>query len=156
MKYSLDTEFLENGSSLTLVSLALVSDDGREYYAEVAGIDFTSANHWVKRNVLPRLNQDPACVKTRAQIRADVLSFVSDASPVFWGYFSAFDWVLLTQLIGDFDTCERDAPHWPKLCLDLEQGRQMTGFILRPQQTGQHHALEDARWVMAELARLDL
>lgn len=154
MTYCIDTEFLEDGCSLTLLSLALVSADGREYYAEVEGVDLTPANAWVAQNVLPHLGQDRACVKARSTIRAELLSFVNDPEPVFWGYFSAFDWVLLTQLIGDFETCRRDAPQWPMLCLDLEQARRMHGFTLQGQAAQSHHALSDARWTMAELKRL--
>jgi hypothetical protein len=37
-RYFLDTEFIDNGHAepIHLVSLALVCDDGREYYAEIA------------------------------------------------------------------------------------------------------------------------
>lgn len=33
MKYFLDTEFIEDGVTIDLISIGIVSDDGREFYA---------------------------------------------------------------------------------------------------------------------------
>ena len=85
MKYALDTEFIEDGHSLTLLSVGLVAEDGREYYAEVADVDHGRANAWVPANVLTHMRQLPEALKTRQQIRGDLLSFIGDDSPTFWG-----------------------------------------------------------------------
>ncbi len=154
MKYALDTEFLENGRTVLLLSIGIVAEDGREYYAEVAGVDYAQANPWVQEHVLPQLGQDSRSVRTCSQIRADLLSFIGDSVPEFWGYYSAYDWVLLTQLIGDFAAYQQTVPSWPKICFDLEQEIRMRGFSLQTQQADHHHALADARWILTEIKRL--
>jgi hypothetical protein len=52
-----DTEFIEDGSTIDLISLGLVADDGREYYAvnSEAPWDRIKEHDWLVRNVLPSL-----------------------------------------------------------------------------------------------------
>lgn len=61
MKYFLDTEFIEqgHGNPIQLVSIGVVAEDGREYYAINSGFDPDSANEWVRQNVLPSLGELP-------------------------------------------------------------------------------------------------
>jgi hypothetical protein len=41
-----------------------------------------------------------------------------DEHPVFWGYFSAYDWIAFNWLFGSTD----ELPfHYPQLCLDIKQ-----------------------------------
>mgnify|MGYP007132577418 CR=1 FL=1 len=44
MRYFLDTEFQEDGETIRLISLALVADDGREFYAQAAEYDPAGAS----------------------------------------------------------------------------------------------------------------
>jgi hypothetical protein len=55
VRYFLDTEF--NGFGGTLLSLALVPEDGEEFYAIIASDD--PLHPWVERNVIPYLNHVP-------------------------------------------------------------------------------------------------
>lgn len=55
MRYFLDTEFIEDGKTIDLISIGIVCEDGREYYAQCADATFTNANDWVARNVLIHL-----------------------------------------------------------------------------------------------------
>lgn len=54
-KYFLDTEFIENGVTIDLVSIGLVCEDGREYYAQSLDANHSAAGDWVARCVLPHL-----------------------------------------------------------------------------------------------------
>ena len=56
MKFYLDTEF--NGFEGELISLALVSEQGHEWY-EVLSHDHLKIDNWVKENVMPILNKKP-------------------------------------------------------------------------------------------------
>lgn len=56
MKFYLDTEF--NGFGGELISLALVSEQGHEWY-EVLNYEHLEIDDWVKENVIPVLNKDP-------------------------------------------------------------------------------------------------
>jgi len=55
MKYFIDTEFIEDGVILDLISLAIVSEDDRELYFCNSGARLMRADTWVKDNVLKHL-----------------------------------------------------------------------------------------------------
>lgn len=52
-----DTEFLEDGRTIDLISIGMVAGDGREYYAvnSDANWDLIRKNDWLVRNVVPSL-----------------------------------------------------------------------------------------------------
>ncbi len=149
MRYFLDLEFGETGDkpgspTIDLISIAIVCEDGREYYAESSEYDKRNFNNWVKDNVLPRLGSIKA--KDRDVISLDIIRFIgSDAAPEFWGYYCAYDWVTLCWLYG----CMVDLPtNFPMVCMDLQQWWIQLGRpdIKPPQPDNQHLALADARW----------
>ena len=97
MKYFLDTEFIENGMTIDLISIGVVADDGREYYAINSECDFSKASDWVLQNVLHPMGLDETgfsignCseswvsanyknsysqAKTKDQIAFDVMAFL--------------------------------------------------------------------------------
>jgi len=59
-RYFLDTEFIESVGSIDLISIALVCDDGRHYYAISNEFDTQAAwdHEWVRENVLWPLFQE--------------------------------------------------------------------------------------------------
>lgn len=58
MLYFLDTEFIENGQTIDLISIGIISDDGREYYAINKNYNFIEADKWVRENVLKPIGLD--------------------------------------------------------------------------------------------------
>src|SRR5215212_4228086 len=83
VRYFLDTEF--NGFGGALLSLALVPDDGQEYYATIECAE--PIVPWVERNVMPYLDHVPVgLVSPRVSRReaADALSayLATDPEPV--------------------------------------------------------------------------
>jgi hypothetical protein len=142
MKYWMDTEFIERVHSLDLISIGLVAEDGREFYAESSEVDWTKASRWVLEHVRPQLAGTGI---PREEIGYAVRRFVDDDKhPVFWGYFPAYDWVLLSGLFGGMNDLPFAFPH---LCLDIKQWAIELGDPELPHQTGtNHHALADARW----------
>lgn len=57
MRIYYDTEFLEDGSTIELISIGLVSEDDREYYAVSSDMPFKRImkHDWLVRNVVPSL-----------------------------------------------------------------------------------------------------
>ena len=55
MKFFYDTEFIEDGKTIDLISIAIVAEDGREYYAISKEFKARRASFWVKENVLKYL-----------------------------------------------------------------------------------------------------
>jgi hypothetical protein len=143
MNYFLDTEFIESGSGfpIELLSIGLVSEDGREYYAINANADFAHANEWVQKNVVPDIRRGWA---TFSSGRDRVRHFVgSDPEPRFWGYYADYDWVVFCQLFGAMIDLPKG---WPMYCRDLKQLLDDRGNPSMPKPVGEHNALNDARW----------
>ena len=140
MKIWFDTEFIEDGRTIDLLSIGLVRADGATYYAEPAEADRSRADEWVRANVIPHLRGP---VKPRAVIAAEIKAFVGDA-PEFWAYYADYDWVVLCQLFGRMI----DLPTgWPMFCRDVQQVRAEMGVDGLPPQNGTaHNALDDALW----------
>ena len=55
MRYFYDTEFIDDGRTIELISIGVVAEDGREYYAVSTEFDPDRAGSWVRKNVLPKL-----------------------------------------------------------------------------------------------------
>ncbi len=72
MFYCLDEEFLDTGRTIDLVSIGLVSEDGRELYRQSVEFDPRKASPWVKENVFPYLER---CPWTNVQITMHDLYF---------------------------------------------------------------------------------
>jgi hypothetical protein len=142
MRIYFDTEFIEDGRTIDLLSIGLVREDGATYYAEPAEADRSRASEWVRANVLPYLTGP---VKPRAQIAREVVEFAGEG-PEFWAWYADYDWVALCQLFGTM----MDLPDgWPMFCRDY---RQVTDGAALPKQDPEvdgpeHHALSDARWL---------
>ncbi|HXO12259.1 MAG TPA: hypothetical protein VN871_07835, partial [Mycobacterium sp.] len=55
MRYFYDTEFIDDGYNIELISIGIVAEDGREYYAVSTEFNPERAGNWVRANVLPKL-----------------------------------------------------------------------------------------------------
>lgn len=148
MRIWFDTEFMEDGHTIELLSIGMVREDGTEYYAEAAWADLSRANDWVRLNVIPHLRGGDT-LRTNAQMRREIIEFVEPSpmtattTPEFWAWFASYDWVVLCQLFGRMV----DLPlSWPQRVNDVAQVAHMVGANKLPQQTTvEHHALADAR-----------
>ena len=143
MRFWFDTEFIEDGRTIDLISIGIVSEDGREYYAVSREFNPKKAGDWVRDNVLSKLGDVPR--KKRREIRDEVRQFLG-SHPEVWGYYCDYDWVVLCQLFGRMVDLPED---WPKFCLDIKQLCIQKGDPVLPNQDeGEHNALSDARWNM--------
>lgn len=142
-RYFLDTEFIEDGETIKLLSVGVACEDGRTFYAETDDVDLDEANDWVKENVLPHLTGDR---QPRFLIAYNLVEFVAAGAgkPEFWAYYGDYDWVAVCQLFGRM----LDLPaSWPMLCFDIKQEAIRLGDPELPaQSTTEHHALADALW----------
>jgi inhibitor of KinA sporulation pathway (predicted exonuclease) len=158
-RYFVDTEFLEDGKTIELVSIGVVCEDGREYYAVSADFDPAAAITWVREHVLPQLPppSDPAW-KSRHVIRNELLAFMTadGRDPETWAWFGDYDHVVICQLWGAMPELPRALPRFTR---ELRQEWERLGKPTIPEQTsGRHHALEDARhnariWAVLEAER---
>lgn len=143
MRYFYDLEFGDTASVVSLVSIGVVAEDGREYYAVSSEFDPLAVHPWVVANVLPQL--PPASTwKPRSVIAEELVAFFG-SHPVWWAWYGAYDHVALCQLWGAMPSLPRQLP---RFTLDVRQLWEHLGRPPLPQQeTGLHDALEDARHV---------
>lgn len=135
MNYFFDTEFLEgvHGNSylpiIDLISIGIVAEDGREFYAVSNEFDHTAAwkNDWIRENVLSIIYKDctgsdlvdtPECYHsfvrainangmTRKEIASSVLLFCTNSEEAFNEWLGSSDEFF--ELLHE-DECAGDAP----------------------------------------------
>lgn len=147
-RFFFDTEFYEDGHTIDLISIGMVCENGHYLYACNQEAELDRVSPWVRANVLPKLPRYGAIEwMTRADIRNLVTKFIAQhcggVKPIFFAYYADYDWVVFCQLFGTM----MDLPTtYPKFCRDLKQLSVDRGDPKHPPQTGEHNALEDARW----------
>lgn len=172
MRIYCDTEFLEDGRTIELISIGMVAEDDREYYAvnKEMPVKRIARHDWLRENVvpgLPRLHGDarifpgrgnPLALywqhpdfKRRAVIADEVREFIQATPDVeLWAWYGAYDHVVLCQLWGAMVDLPDGVPMYTH---DLKQECDRLGNPPLPEQAdGLHNALADARHVkvMAE------
>ncbi|WP_033437205.1 polyadenylate-specific 3'-exoribonuclease AS [Saccharothrix sp. NRRL B-16314] len=163
MRFFYDCEFIEDGVTIDLVSIGVVDEEGREFYAVSTEFDPAKAGPWVRANVLNQL-PSPAdkAWRSRERIRNDLLDFLGGAKAnrddiELWAWFAAYDHVALAQLWGSMPALPRCLPRFTR---DLRQRWEDVGKpYLPPAPADAHDALADARhnlerWKVIETERL--
>jgi hypothetical protein len=159
VQFFYDTEFIEDGVTIDLVSIGVVDANGREFYAVSTEFDPGRAGPWVRANVLPKLPSpaDPAW-RSREQIRTDLLAFFGRPADgiELWAWYAAYDHVALAQLWGAMPAMPRRLPRFTR---ELRQRWEDAGKPkLPPPPAEAHDSLADARhnlqrWRAIEQAR---
>lgn len=163
MKYFYDTEFIEDGKTIDLISIGIVAEDGREYYAVNADMPARKIRKhaWLMDNVVPHLphgsgdernhiprswlvNYGDPRVKPKSLIGDEVRDFLlADGKPELWADWAAYDHVALCQLFGTMMDLPEGVPMWTH---DFRQELERAGSAELPkQESGEHNALADAK-----------
>lgn len=160
MRFFYDTEFIEDGVTIDLVSIGVVDESGRSFYAVSTEFDPDKAGKWVRENVLDKL-PSPAdkSWRSRESIREGLLEFFGKPSDgiELWAWYAAYDHVALAQLWGSMPKLPRQLPRFTR---DLRQRWEDVGKPALPKQPPDaHDALADARhnlerWKVIEQVRL--
>ncbi len=147
MRYFYDTEFIEDGRTIELISIGVVAEDGREYYGVSTEFDPDRAGPWVRTHVLPKLPPPASPVwRSRSQIRSDLEAFlrVDGGDPIeLWAWVGAYDHVVLCQLWGQMTDLPAAMPRFTRELRQLWEDRGRPRMPARS--TDSHDALVDAR-----------
>jgi len=167
MRWYLDTEFLEDGKTIELISIALVNDPGTvEYYAGDAECDLSRVmtDEWLRQHVVPHLpsfdrgrgpvGNEGTFWKPKAEIGRDLLRLFGmvagkfNETPEIWADHASYDWVALCQIYGRMIDLPRGMPMF---CMDLMQDLRQRGIrrsdLPKQDPKTEHDALADARWL---------
>lgn len=174
MKIFYDFEYLDDGRVIEPISIGMIAEDGREYYAVFTAVGGGALHaricrhDWLMTYVVPQLPLAPGeslkrpnarfaggfridrthpDVKSATTIKAEVRKFLKDAQPVqLWGYYASHDYVLLTQLFGPMVQRPDVIPGFTH---DIAQLCAQMGYpesrLPEPPES-LHNALTDARW----------
>src|SRR5262249_810008 len=155
-RYFYDCEFIEDGRLIDLVSIGVVDEYGREFYAVSTEFDGARAVPWVRRNVLDKLPSpaDPAW-RSRDRIRDDLYDFL--VAPLRGRPAPAIDLSpssppsppVPLRPPSSWPHSSPPPPHTPRSPTDLAQPWADRGRPVLPEISGRHDALVDARHNLA-------
>lgn len=117
MKVFFDTEFTGLHKDTTLISIGLIAEDGKTFYAELNDYDESQVDEWLKENVIDNLlfNEHKVLlqksqitgvqdynIKSNKEAVADTLEiWLSQFDKVeMWSDCLSYDWVLFNDLFG--------------------------------------------------------
>ena len=150
MRYFYDCEFIEDGRTITLVSIGFVDENGREFYAVSTEFDPNLAIDWVRRHVLNQLPPPAADAwRSRDRIRDELLAYLLEpGEPIeLWAWMASYDHVALAQLWGDMRALPRQLPRFTH---ELRQLWEQAGCPPLPSAgSDAHDAIADARHNLA-------
>lgn len=151
-----DTEFLEDGKTIELLSIGLISDTGETYYAvnEEFPMMRGRADPFLKKHVLPKIGS-AMFYRSRRKIAADVSHLIGkqpDANLTeLWADFGAYDHVVLCQLFGRMIDLPRGFPWFTHdLCQELRRLGVRRADLPQGNPEDEHNALADARVLRAQ------
>ncbi len=149
-RYFYDTEFIEDGQTIDLISIGVVDETGREFYAVSTEFDPGKAIQWVRRNVLSQLpSPSDAAWRSRNGIRDNLLSYLTGPGEEIelWAWFASYDHVALAQLWGPMTELPRAIPRFS--CELRQRWADLGKPELPAAGADAHNSLADARHNLA-------
>ncbi len=124
MRVFIDTEFIEDSKTIDLISIGMVNENGKEYYAINSDCKFDRANDWVKENVFPPIglkiqNEFKKMTKIKFPKEKTLLNFYRNKAVIakeielflkgnnssqdleIWCDYGHYDYVVICQLYGE-------------------------------------------------------
>lgn len=183
MKVFFDTEFTGLHQNTTLISIGLIAEDGKTFYAELTDYDKSQVDGWIQDNVIDNctlinngsyvwqfsfkagLKTEHGYVGIREYIASVLGEWLSQYDNVeIWSDCLAYDWVLFNQLFGHAFNIPKNVYYIPfDICtlmkikgVDPDVSREEFAY---PNATGadsknKHNALHDAKVIKACYERL--
>lgn len=110
MNLYFDTEFTGLHKDTTLVSIGIISEDGRTFYAELTDYDKSQVDDWLQEHVINNLSKsigelsrmaDKTVHGTIKEVSEALSLWVSQFDDIkIWSDCLAYDWVLFNHLFG--------------------------------------------------------
>jgi len=113
MKLGFDTEFTGLHKNTTLVSIGIIAENGKTFYAELTDYDQKQIDEWLEKNVIANLTIDKDSLGKFGDdanwlVRGDTASikyYLEEwlkqfEKVVFWSDCLSYDWVLFNHIFG--------------------------------------------------------
>lgn len=168
-----DTEFTGLHQKTTLISIGIVADNGKTFYAELTDYDQSQLDDWLRKNVIANLylEDDTYCNLTdmnvvfkgnSSDLRRNLLKWFSGNfdSVQMWSDCLAYDWVLFCQIFTHafnipnqiyyipFDICPLLLEKTGNANINREEYSEFKGNVKK------HNALYDAEIIKACFLKL--
>ncbi|WP_079709789.1 3'-5' exoribonuclease domain-containing protein [Paraliobacillus ryukyuensis] len=166
MKIFFDTEFTGLHQNTTLISIGLISEDGRTFYAELNDYDNEQIDDWLQENVIDNLiynewndlriktpvwGTNDYVVKDNKKLVSELLeSWLKQWDEVeIWSDCLSYDWVLFNQLFSHAFNIPKNIYYIPFDICTLFKIKGVDPDINREEFAGidgdKHNALHDAK-----------
>ena len=166
-KIFFDAEFTGLHQDTTLISIGLVSECGKTFYAELTDYDKGQVDDWIQENVINNLSIDPSGIELYVvgdsfDVRNELSEWLSqfcDGTEM-WSDCLSYDWVLFCQLFGHAFKIPGNVYYIPFDICTLFKDRGIDPDINREEfadfktNSRKHNALHDARVIKACYDRL--
>ena len=171
MKIFFDTEFTGLHKNTSLISIGLISEDGKTFYAENVDYDKSQVDDWIKEHLIANTsylkesgNMDTAStslsnfyhVEGIGGIRADLRDWFNQFDSVeMWSDCLAYDWVLFNDIFGHAFNIPKNIYYIPfDICTlfkikDIDPDINREEFAEYDCDGQKHNALHDAKVIKA-------
>jgi hypothetical protein len=177
IKVFIDTEFTGLRKNTTLISIGLVSECGKKFYAEFMDYDKSQVDDWIKHNVISKLrlsgfinesnneyfwqNNDPLnfeMIGLKWMIADHLKSWLYQFESVeIWSDTLSYDWVLFCDIFGTAFDIPKNVYYIPfdlatafKVAgIDPDISREKYAYGERYSEMPKHNALWDAETIKA-------
>lgn len=175
-KIFMDTEFTGLHKDTSLISIGLVSEDGKKFYAELTDYKKDQVDEWLQENVLSQLqmdhfpdgtvllNGDVWNVKGGTETVKRVLTdwFMQFEDVIIWSDCLSYDWVLFNHIFGHAFNIPKNVYYIPMdICtmfdlnrIDPDISREEYAEI-EEKDRAKHNALYDAIVIMSCYKKLE-
>lgn len=155
MKIFFDAEFTGLQQNTTIISIGLVDETGRTFYAEFTDYNKEQVDGWIKDTVIKKLVLPNFCIDfsssyennnhkgTTDYIKNKLLVWLKEYDEVeIWSDCLSYDWALFNNLFGSaFDICTLFKRKGIDLAINREEFAGIKG--------AKHNALHDAKVIKA-------
>jgi hypothetical protein len=150
MKVFFDTEFTGLHQGTTLMSIGLVDENGRTFYAELEDYDKSQVDEWIEKNVVANFTKEKTL--NMEELKAYLIEWFEEYDCVeMWSDCLAYDWVLFNNIFGTAFDIPKQVYYIPfDLCtlfkikgIDPDINRE--SFVGLDSKQSKHNALHDAQ-----------
>lgn len=171
-KIFMDTEFTGLHKNTTLISIGLIDENGKGFYAELHDYDHRQVDEWIKDNVISNLHlpnsstdysigvDNPIMVRGGSIHVMEQLQIWLEKYEIveIWGDCLAYDWVLFCELFGGAMTIPGNVFYIPFDLSTLFRLKDIDPDVNRNEFGGlegnQHNAFSDAKAIKACFEKL--
>lgn len=173
-KIFFDTEFTGLHQKTTLISIGLISECGKTFYAELTDYDKSQIDEWLQKNVIDNLylndydNDADLCdwkIKSNSdEVKSGLEAWLAQFEECeIWSDCLAYDWVLFNQIFGHAFNIPKNVYYIPfDICtlfkvkgVDVDVSREeFCGLLDIKEVQNKHNALFDAKVIKMCYERL--